>query len=380
MLSVILSVALLGLSCASLRAQGGTPLPAQQNNYLMVSLGDPDKPSTHLRYYIHLDRSNPPKYSPKKFGTDDPQPYEFDWEIDGLGKHRDGDQFNQVFRVFSQERKEEGDVAPKVMRMLLNLWSLDYRKFKFDHQVLYNGVVDVYLCWGGNPGGEQRMDLDWDTSKPPRQVKVNNIYIYDINSFTNPIEMAREVAHEYGHAVLTPVGGFVDPEDWGNGQLGEKLFLMSCREEMAHGRLVPDDVMGATLPMLNAWLKKNVDPLVYEDATEGPQFGLLDGEGQASMDAFTGLACYADTLFGDQVAGLSLKLTSQQAKDYPGAILTACEQVGRVIVGIPEGLKGKDLWIPLGKGKVTGATILKRKGDWALIRPGVVATTLIYGG
>ncbi len=378
MLGAVASLVLL----ASLRApiQGQAGIPPQQNNYLMVSLGDPDLPTTHLRYYIHLDRLNPPKYSPKKFGTTDPEPYEFDWEIDGLGKHHDGDLFDQLFKVYSQERKSEGDIAPQVMRMLLNLWNLDYKRFKFDHKELYKKNVDVYLCWGGDPGGEQRMDLDWDDQKPTRQIKVNTIYIYDINSFTNPIEMAREVAHEYGHAVLTPVGGFVDPEDWGNGQLGEKIFLMWCREEMAHGRLVPDDVMGATLPMLTAWLKKNVDPLVYQDATTGPQFALLGDHGQNAMDAFTGLVCYADSLFGDQVAGLSLKLTSQQAKDYPAALLTACEQTQRVVVGIPEMLKGKDLWVPLGKGRVSVATILKRNGDWALIRPGVVVTTLIYGG
>jgi hypothetical protein len=379
MLTAIASLATLALTQTPTQ-QPSNSLAVQQNNYKVFSLGDPDKPSTHLLFYVHLDRSNPPKYSPKKFGTDDPEPYEFDWEIEGLAKKHDSDPFEMRFHVYSQEYKPDGDIAPQVMRMLLHLWDLNYRKFKFDHQEIYNNIVDVYLCWGGTAGGEQRMDLDWDNQKPPRQVKVNTIYIYDINSFTNPIEMAREVAHEYGHAVLTPVGGFVDPEDWGNGQLGEKLFLMSCRQEMAHDRLAPADVMGATLPMLNAWLKKNVDPLVYQDATEGPQFGLLMGQGQASMDAFTGLVCYADTLFGDQVTGLSLKLTSQQAKDYPGALLTACEQVGHVIVAIPEALKGKDIWVPLGSGKVTGATVVKRNGDWALIRPGVVATTLIYGG
>ena len=36
--------------------------------------------------------------------------------------------------------------------------------------------------------------------------------------------------------------------------LGEKLFLTWIRDGMTEGRLGPDDVMGLTLPQLNAWL------------------------------------------------------------------------------------------------------------------------------
>ena len=369
---------LAGLVALAMWPQGPSP---QTNDYKMAYLGDPSLPGTHLMYMVRLNRLEPPKYSPKKFGQD-PEPYEFDYEIDGYGKKSDADtKLDLRFRVFSQDRKEEGDVSPMAAQMLLHLWDLNYKKFKFDHLELYRNVVDVYLCWGGSPGGEQRMDIDWDAEKPPRQVKADTVYIYDLSSFTNPIEMAREVAHEYGHAVLTPVGGFVLPEDWGNGQLGEKIFLRWCRNEMAAGRLQPYDVMGATLPMLNAWLKKNVDPLILQNAENGPQYGLLEGQGQASMDAFTGLVCYADSVLGDQVAGMSLKLmASSSAKDYPAALLQACEQRERVVVETPEILKGKDLWVPLGKGRITGATILKKVGDWALIRPGVVVTTLLYGG
>jgi hypothetical protein len=353
---------------------------AGQGDFTKVFLGDPNSPSTHTLYLIRDSRLDPPKYSPKKFGTNDPQPFEFDWEIDGYGKEHDSDsRMDLKFKVFAQDRKDRNDVSPQVTRMLLHLWDLAYKKFKFEHQELYRGEVDVYLCWGGDPGGEQRMDLDWDQEKPPRQVKVNTIYIYDINSFTNPIEMAREVAHEYGHALLTPVGGFVTPEDWGNGQLGEKLFLMWCRNEMAAGRLNPEDTMGANQSALDSWVHKNVDPLIIANAAGGPEFGLLESQGQGAMDAFTGLVCYADALFGDQVAGLSLKLmATSSAKDYPAALLLACQQMGRVVVSLPAGLKDKDFWAPLGKGKVTGATVIKRNGDWALLRPGVIVTTLIF--
>jgi hypothetical protein len=376
---VALAALMLALAASPIQDPASQP---PDTNYKWVYLGDPKLPETHTMFLELMNRRKPAKYSPKKFGGSDAEPYEFDWEIDGYGKHFNADtKMDLRFRIFSQERKESGDVAPMVAQMLLRLWDLDFKKFKNDHLELYRDLVDVYLCWGGAPGGEQRFDLDMDAETPPREVHADTIYIYDLSSFTNPMEMAREVAHEYGHAVLTPVGGFVTPEDWSNGQLGEKIFLRWCRDEMAAGRLQSSDVMGATLPMVDVWVKENVDPLVTSIAETGPQFGMLDGQGQASMDAFTGLVCYADALFGDQVAGLSLKLMpSSKAKDYPAALLQACQETQKVIVGVPAILKGKDFWVPLGKGKVTGATILKRSGDWAQIRPGVVATTLVYGG
>jgi hypothetical protein len=359
-------------------------LPQQPTNYnlLWYYIGDPAAKTSHLAFPVLQDRLDPPKYSPKKFGTDDPQPYEFDWEALGYTKYTDEDpSWLLKFRIFSQERKAQGDRAPMVARMLVRLWDLDYRKFKFDHPLAYNsGIVDVYLCWGGTAGGEQRFDLDTE-GKPPQVRKVNTIYVYDLGSFTDPLEMAREVAHEYGHAVLPAVGGFVQPEDWANGYLGEKLFLRWARDEMAAGRLSSEDVMGASLKALDGWVKKNVDPLVLPNATGGPQFGLLEGTGQGPMDAYNGLVLYADQILPPAVVAKSLKVMgSTKAKDYPGALVLACEQAGRVVVEPPAALPLKDFWVPLGDGKVTGAKVVRKDREWALIRPGIGAITLVYEG
>jgi hypothetical protein len=346
----------------------------------MVFFGDPKLPTTHLMYSVHLNRLDPPKYSPKKFGDTDPMSFEFDWEVDGYSKRSpEANRMDLLFRVFSQDRKEKNDKAIEAADMLVHLWDLAYRKYKVDHLPLYEKEVDVYLCWGGTPGGEQRLDIDQTLQKPAKDRKVNTIYIYDLASFSNPIEMAREVAHEYGHAVLAQVGGFKTPEDWGNGQLGEKLFLSWCRDEMLAGRLAPKDVMGATLPMLDDWVKKNVDPLIISNALNGPSFGLLDGTGQGSMDAFTGLVCYADSIFPNDLVGMSLRLMeTNRAQDYPAALLLACQNKKRVVVSIPEILKGKDFWVPLGSGSVNGGEIVKKNGDWALIHQSGVFITLLY--
>ena len=343
-------------------------------------LGEPNDPKTHLSYAVDTERLDPPKYSPKKFGTDDPQPFEFDWIAAGYVRLPERQIYNLRFRVYSQERKAQGDRQPMVTRMLLRMWDILSRDYQSDHSMLYNGgIVDVYLCWGGTPGGEQRFDVDID-GKPPRERKVDTIYIYDLSSFTDPIEMAREVAHEYGHAVLAPVGGFVTPEDWANGQLGEKLFLRRLRDQLAAGQIDSADVMGATVKGLDQWLAKNSDPLILNIAANGPLFSLMDGQGQPSMDCFTGLVAYADVILPHDVVGLSLKLIgSQKAKDYPPALVEACKEKQRVVLSIPPLLAGKNLWVPLADGKVTGAQVVKRQDDWAEIKPGgLIAVTLVY--
>ena len=51
----------------------------------------------------------------------------------------------------------------------------------------------------------------------------------EIDTSKPQAEACRELAHEYGHAVLPAIGGFKSPEDWANGYLGERLFLRWLR-------------------------------------------------------------------------------------------------------------------------------------------------------
>lgn len=354
-------------------------LAQSQSNQTFTWYAIPAAGTTNSRvsYAVANERLDPPKYSPKKFGANDPQPFEFDWLVAGYGKMPSGNNALR-FRVFSQERKAEGDPAPAVCRMLLQIWDLMYRKYSADHSQAYDGIIDVYLCWGGKPGGEQRFDIDVE-GKPPRERKANTIYIYDLSSFTNPVEMAREVAHEYGHAVLPAVGGFVTPEDWGNGVLGERLFLRWCRDQLANGNLQPADVMGATKQGLDGWVAANVEPWVIRAATNGPEYGLLEGKGQIAMDVFTGLVLYADSILPPSVVSRSFRLIgSTRAQDYPQALVQACKEKEHIFIEVPSVLKGKKIWVPLADGKVSGAQLIKRAGDWALVEPGLSPLTLTY--
>lgn len=340
-------------------------------------IGDPESPNTRLAQYIRDTKLTESKKSPQKFG-DPPTPFEFEWLVSGLGRTTglNNPAFLLRFRVFSQQRRQEGDLAPLVTRQLLRMWDFNVQRLGFDHASLYNdGVVDVYLCWGGQPGGEQRFDEDTEKG---RIVKVNTIYIYDLPSFKDPVEMCREVAHEYGHATLPAIGGFKEPEEWANGYLGEKMYLRHLRDELRAKRLEPVDAMGATADALDAWVKKNVDPVIQTIAKNGPDLALLDGKGEGAMNAYIGLTLLLQSILPPRVfRACLLDSGSAKAKDFPDAVLRTLENWPTgIVLEIPPAYKA-GLWIPVGKTRVAGASVEKRRDSWAFIKPGAGVVTLV---
>ena len=288
---------------------------------------------TRIEVVIPTEKSPTPKTSPKNRWL-------FDWVVQGLGRLPGGGySYVPRFRVFSQVSPEEGK-APAVARMAMRLWDFNFQRLRLDHALLYNDqVIDYYLCRDGKPGGEQLFAEDADGGYAR---KVDTIYIYDMAGFTDPVEMAREVAHEYGHATLPPVGGYREPEYWADGYLGEKLFLRWFRDAMAAGGLTPEDAMGAGLPALDSWVKANVDPLVAHAALTGPNQELLASKRAGAMDAFMGLVLYVDCLVPAKVAARSLKLIgSTKAVDYPAAAVAAVEEAQPFTMKLPAGVAGK---------------------------------------
>jgi hypothetical protein len=322
-----------------------------------------------------LDRLEPAQVAPKIFGE---QRWEFDWVTWGFGGLGEKDVKALRLRVFSQERKGENDKAPMVARMAMQIWDRCFHRFKLDHvRELNHGIVDFYLCFGGEAGGEQLLGEEIMPNQT-QPVKVNTIYIYKMQSFTDPIEMAREVAHEYGHAILPPIGGFKQPEVWASGYLGEKIFLKWIRDGMISKQLGPEDAMGASLPGLNSWIAANVDKPVTAAATQFPESRLIN-ESRGGMDAFTGLAMYVEALCPPSVFLRALQYTRDAhfAKtdvtpptDFAEKVVLACSEVENLTFSVPiQLMTKKPIWIPLGKGTLSGATVISRREGWAQVVP-----------
>lgn len=316
-------------------------------------------------------------HAPKLLGSAD-EPWEFPFVVSAYGKH-ERSQFDLRFRVYSQERKAlDKDPAVNASQMLLRLWEMNTKRLGLKHSLEYNrGVVDVYLCLGPSKtpgvGGEQLFDVHRATN-----TKVNTIYVYDIPGLTDTVEAAREIAHEYGHATLPAVGGFRTPEDWANGRLGECLYLRWLRDEIARKRFTTEDTMGATKEGLDAWVRANSDAITDAAALQGPEMRLLKGYGPKATDHYVGLALWTAEALPQKVFARSLVLTgSTKAKDYPNAAVLAAEEPDKYTLNIPARLRGKAVWIPLGRAKLTGATVLARKEGWARVRPASGAVTIV---
>jgi hypothetical protein len=313
-----------------------------------------------------VERTAKPRLSPKKFG-EPPKSWEFDWNSSGYSYNQASGAQQIRFDLWSQESTAGSKRPEQVLRTLMRLYAYNVSRLRLQHAGVYNGTVNVFLCYGGEPGGEQLFEVDHQAEG---DLKLNSIYLYDLRSFTDPVEMLREVAHEYGHATLPPIGGFKEPEDWANGYLGEKIYMTYLAEAMAKGELRTDDVLGATKEGIAAWKVKNVDPLISDAALNGPRPSLLAGKGKASMDALIGLALWTKQVYGDRVMVRALLMNGVDAKEFPASVSTAAEEPDIASLKIPDAFRGRPIWVPSGSGRFAGVTVLdsKSRPGWAKIQ------------
>lgn len=357
--------------------------PEEKFTGYWVYVGNPDRTDTRIGYFNGTQKLDPPKLSPKEFG-DPPARAEFVWLMAGYGrvKNTDGDSFQKRFNVFSQTSKTHLDLAPGVTRLLLRLWDINMRRYNFEHNREYRaGAIDVYLAYFGEAGGEQLFGEDKEASGIS---KVNTIYIYDVPSFTDPVEMVRETAHEYGHATLWPFGGYTGAvEQWANGYLGERLYIRILRNELAAGRLETIDTYGATVAQLDKYLNEKVKPYVEYAAWEGPRANLLAGNDTSAMNAFFGLAMWMEDVLPPSMWSRAMKLSVGQTpgKSFHEAVPTLIDGSDRTVFNVPEWARKKNLWLPVGaKGRIQGGEIVRREGGWALVKPGIGAMSTVGGG
>lgn len=369
---MLAALALLG---AAIGAPQDPPDPLSQFRAAkQIELSSAVDGHNRLLLYVPLDKINPTKVSPK-------HNWLFEYMVSGFGKVEPTDpQYKIRFRIFSQFRREGQETDVKVAKALVRLWDYNVSKLRLDHSMaVFLQSVDVYLCFGGEPGCEQLFLAD-PTEGPPGgpAPRVNNIYVYQVTTFTDALEMMREIAHEYGHASLPPVGPFSGPEPWANGDLGERLYMKWLAADLARNRLSTEDTLGATLDRVRGYLDKYVTPLVNKVAVQGPDFKAMEGDGPDAFDAYLGLALYAEAVMPERVLARSLLLGAGKAADYLKGLEQAAAEHGKWTARVPAGMAGQPLWLPSAGATLEGGKVLRTERGWAKVQPTGAGITVAY--
>lgn len=344
------------------------PPPGSAPSYATADLVSAEDPRLTHTQWIRLAAAEEPQKCPR-------HPWVFPFVTAGYGRTDAGQSgVNIRFRVFSQYRNETLDNDPSVWasRMLLRMWDINFHRLGIDNPERYKKEVHVFLCTEGEPGGEHMfVNADLGTPSKPNFVDMNAIFVYQVQTLTEPIEFAREVAHEYGHASLPQIGPFQGPEAWANGDVGERIFLKWLAEDVRSGKLSSADVAKTKQADLDNYVAARVTPLVKKTAESGPDLSLLAKDTKEAYNAYVALACYGQAVLPAKAFGRALKITAgNRGSDFAAALVDACEEVSELELRVPEGVSRRTLWLPLGKGSVVNGSVRARKGDWAQVTAG----------
>ena len=159
------------------------------------------------------------------------------------------------------------------------------------HPPLFEGPFNVWMSRGDStsPGGEQ-----WR----------NNLYFYDIGDGRSSIEWIREIAHEYGHLALPPVGGnYTDPEAWANGYIGERLMVRWLTDPQTAGPQLVESVWGRTFSGYASFDAKLIRPALSAFLSTGLSKSALAETDAGGMRYVIGLLLWVDQTKGSKAVG-----------------------------------------------------------------------------
>lgn len=336
----------------------GVVVPMVQSTFV-----SPDDPKTEVLVHHELDKNPRVKISPV-------HGWEFPYVTSGFVRRPSFEEFNVRFRVYAQARAENNDVSQMSTRFLLRLWSYNYDRMGFDHPEQFRKIVDVYFAQQGIAGGENTRTLDQQERIEGRGAPpVTVIHIYDTKSVTSPFQLVRELAHEYGHATLSDWGPFKEPESWANGDIGERMYLNWLNDDLRTKRLLPEDALNVDPTRISDYVAKNVHPLVTKIASSGPDTALLKDTSAKGFNELVALAVYAQAVMPPKMMARVLANPVANAGDLNAVIVDIATSREEWAVRIPDYLKGKAIYLPIGNAKVTGGKILGRKGSWVKVQP-----------
>ena len=292
------------------------------------------------------------------------------WAFDRLSvvALKDRESESDRIRVFGQTSNGQGLSTESAATFLAALFDFNYTQLRLDHSPQFgDGCVDVYLASEGDPGGQQLFAEDPEPQRAyVSSTRVNTVYIYDVDGLTDPLETCRELAHEYGHATLPPVRIQGAPEEWVNGDLGERLYLDWLTGAVRTGSVPTTLTFGADAATLRAYCTGRIDRIVNPVVSNGPDRSAMAKGGKAGFDAYLGLAMFVSRHLPIDVFRRSLVLNpDQSATGYAKAVLDAVTERPTVEV---RDRGAKSLWLPTGpKGRIEGGTVKARKNGWSLV-------------
>ncbi|MHB0938685.1 MAG: tetratricopeptide repeat protein [Armatimonadota bacterium] len=264
----------------------GDPLP------YLITLTDPQLPTEARGVYQGLITTRPLPVTPPyerdpKYGADnsfDANPVYGRWTFQQMllayEYDRDGRTWRLRFRVIWQHAPGQEENRLRLARytaMLLLRYSYLLQAYTgLTPRFTPTGALNVWLTEKGEPGGEAYDD---------------NIYLYNAGTPRTPYEWAREIAHEYGHETIPPVGGYAKPEWAANGYLAERLFmrwLLLNRDPKADSH---PWVRSLDAVEINS---TRIEPVLRQFAAIGPDSQAMRDNTKASMDGFIGMATYLE--------------------------------------------------------------------------------------
>ncbi|HEY3283332.1 MAG TPA: hypothetical protein VGN26_13775 [Armatimonadota bacterium] len=187
------------------------------------------------------------------------------------------------------ETSEDSPLAEKTGLLLARLRGLARQRLGVDRPLLGDGDLQVWLCPWGAAGGEH-----WR----------NNLFFYDVRKARAPAEWVREIAHEFGHAMLPSPGGYREPESWSNGPLGERLFLRWLSEAAAPPRPAPP--VWSPAPDFAAYQTQKLKPLRERFLMQAPAKQQLAVDQAQAMDSFLALALTVEETYGPRLLSEAL--------------------------------------------------------------------------
>ncbi len=185
--------------------------------------------------------------------------------------------------------QDDQEFAGRVGRLLVLLRSALMRR---TGQVpALESPFNVWLARGDatTPGGEQ-----WR----------NNVYLYDVGDGRSSIEWIREIAHEYGHLAIPPVGGdYTSPEAWANGYIGERLMVRWLADPDLAGAGAVEQDWGRTFSGYPNFKRILIDPALQTFEQHGLSRSMLARRDETGMRYVIGLLLYIDQAKGGEALG-----------------------------------------------------------------------------